>query len=525
MYTYIVIDDEALIRKGLIKKLDDLKNTAICIGEASNGDEALSIIEKSNPDIIITDMNMPVMDGTAFLPLLSEKYPNKRIIVISGYKDFEYMKHAISAKAIDYVLKPFGREEIQNALLNAIKSIENEVFINKKIISIETEKEHARYEYDIQNLKNSILGYNKEEFSITSDKLKSITQIHNIILITLHSIYPINEDEFQNFMQQNGFGDLAVYLQSNPNGNIGFLILFVPEKSALNYKNLCRQIIWGINAYFGAISNNFSFGISKIHTDLNNLHEAFNETISALDFKKIGDENKYYFYNDEKISPICIEWDKLDEFLFRLETGMTKDVEVLLNKLFDSILNSPKYKIGDVKYFCLQLAEKSKTVLSDYLEKINMNSFSSSIQNILNSLFSINEIKEYCIRFFSNISESLKDKNIYSSNDLIEKIKIYINKNYQKNLSVEFLSSLFYLNRSYCSSIFKKKTGEKLVDYINSVRIEKAKRLLESTDKKMYQISKAVGYDNVKYFFRIFKSKEKISPEQYRNLLKKNFYS
>ncbi len=521
LYTYIVIDDEPLIRKGVIKKLEDLNYTAICIGEASNGKEAFSIIEKLNPNIIITDMNMPVMDGTDFLPLLYEKYPNKKIIVISGYKDFEYMKHAISAKAVDYVLKPFSREEIQKSLLEAIKSIENETFINEKIISAESEKERAMYEYDLQNLRNSILGYNKEKISISSNKLKSINQTYNIILITIHSINFINENEVQDFILERGFGDLSLYLQNSRNKNIGFLILFIPEKSALNYKNLCKQIIWEINEYFKTSASNLSFGISQVHAELNNLHEAFNETVLALDFKKSNDKANYYFYNGEKISPTFIEWNRLDEFLFRLETGMTKEVNSLLNELFNYILSIKEYRIGDIKYFCLQIIEKSKIVLTDYFERINLNSFSSSVQNIFNTIFSINEIKDYCIRFFENISENLKDKNIYSSNNLIEKIKIYINKNYQKNLSVEFLSSLFYLNRTYCSFIFKEKTGTKLVDYINSIRIEKAKQLLKSTDKKMYQISKAVGYDNVKYFFRVFKSKEKITPEQYRSSFKK----
>lgn len=88
MYTYIIIDDEELIRKGIIKKLSAVQDTVNCIGEASNGQEALCLIDERNPDIIITDMKMPLLDGSALLPLLAQKYPQKRIIVISGYKDF-----------------------------------------------------------------------------------------------------------------------------------------------------------------------------------------------------------------------------------------------------------------------------------------------------------------------------------------------------------------------------------------------------------------------------------------------------
>lgn len=101
-------------------------------------------------------------------------------------------------------------------------------------------------------------------------------------------------------------------------------------------------------------------------------------------------------------------------------------------------------------------------------------------------------------------------------NDVVEKMKTYVGRNYKNNVTVDFLSSLFYMNRSYCSHLFRVKTGRKLVDYMNSVRIEKAKRLLLDSDKKMYQIAKAVGYDNVKYFFRVFRKSEGKTPEQYR---------
>ena len=110
----------------------------------------------------------------------------------------------------------------------------------------------------------------------------------------------------------------------------------------------------------------------------------------------------------------------------------------------------------------------------------------------------------------------VKSKSVYNDNNLIDQIKIYIRRNYSKNLTQEFIASLFYLNRSYLSQLFKKKTGEKFVDFLNDVRIEKAKELLTNTDKKMYSIAKAVGYDNTKYFFRIFKKRMGITPEQYR---------
>ena len=115
-----------------------------------------------------------------------------------------------------------------------------------------------------------------------------------------------------------------------------------------------------------------------------------------------------------------------------------------------------------------------------------------------------------------NITEMLKTESIYALEDVVEKIQLYMRHNYQKNLTQDFIASLFYLNRSYLSTLFKHRTGMKFIDYLNEIRIEKAKEMLSGSSRKMYQISKAVGYDNPKYFFRIFKKKTGLTPEQYR---------
>ncbi len=125
MYTYIIIDDETLIRKGTIKKLERTAHEVDCIAEASEGAEGIALIEKLQPDFVILDMQMPGMNGTELLPYLAEHYPDMPLIVISGYRDFNYLKHAFSADAIDYLLKPFGHEAIGACVEKAIERLKN----------------------------------------------------------------------------------------------------------------------------------------------------------------------------------------------------------------------------------------------------------------------------------------------------------------------------------------------------------------------------------------------------------------
>lgn len=516
MYHYIVIDDEELTRKGTIAKLADLADLVNCVGEAGDGQEALDLIVRHNPDIIITDMNMPNMDGTYLLPILAEKYPEKPIIVISGYKNFEYTKHAIKAKAVDYLLKPFGEEEIQLSIKNAISTLNDTASVQNKLVSNETDKERAYYEYDIQSLKNTILGFHTEKLTFTSKKLSHMNHSYKLNLLTLHSKNQLAETEMQSYLHENGFGDLALYLQHNNNKHLGFLILFIPENAVLTPESLCIQVAKGLLHYFDSMKASISIGISNTHNELTHLNTAFSETVQALNTKKLCDNNQFYYYVKTESHPINLNWARTDELLFRIEAGMPEQVEILIDKLFKYFTTFTNATYADIKYYCFQLSDATRAIVANYIEKISINAVSSSTQNILNTMFDLSELKNFYMQFFTNIADILYDHGEYVTDDVIEKMQTYAQKNYSKNLTVDLLACFFNKNRSYLSHLFKEKTGVKFVDYLSDIRINKAKSLLATTDKKMYQIAKLIGYDNVKYFFRVFKKKTGKTPEQWR---------
>ena len=516
MYTCVIIDDERLIQQGTAKKIEPLKDIISCVGFADNGEEALSLIADTNPDIIITDMNMPIMDGTQLLPILTEQYPSKPLIVISGYKDFEYMKHAISAKAIDYILKPFSKEILQEAVLSAIKQLAMNTSIQSQMISSKEQQELACYDYDVQLLTDVILGYHKQEFQLSSERLGFINKTHNLVLITIHSNPAIDKKLLQEFLSENSFGDLALFLQHTHNQQMGFLILFLPEQLAMNIATLCKQVIQSLVQLFFETKIDVLFGVSHKHSSLLDLHTAFSETVMALNSRLISSSENTHFFSSSLPEPRNFYWPSFDEFLFRLETGEQTSITNLLNDLFDIFEEQSNYTIYDIKFYCFWLSTQATALINDYFEQIASGSGSTSMKNILDTIFTLAELKIYYLQFFQNIANILKEKSIYSIEDTIEKIKIYVNKHYSRTLTIEFLSSLFYLNRSYCSSLFKERTGETFVNYLNMVRLTNAKQLLVNTEKKMYQIAKQVGYENPKYFFRIFKKYEHCTPEQYR---------
>ena len=502
MYTYIVIDDESLIRKGTIKKLQPMEEQITCIGEADNGKAGIELIQEVHPDIVILDMQMPIMGGKELLPYLAESYPDMPLIVISGYRDFDYVKQAISAAAIDYILKPFSKEAIQDCISRAIERLEDSQTLSR-VTDSDEEKEAAYYDYDIQHLTNLILGYHVGEGSISSKRLNFINDTHQLVLLTLYFESPsqIQEVNIQHWLEDGGFGDLALYLPNTASNQMGFLILFMPNTEVIHSRRLVDQISSALTDYVRHLQNSLIIGISQPHSDLSELHDAFEETSAALNRQKLNGDSENIFYYKEAAEPRSFIWEQEEEFLFRVEAGMAAEVQDLTEQLFDLMARTSDFSLADAKYYCYYLSGQCR------------------IQNVVNYIFSLEELKDYYYQFFMNITELLKAESIYSGDDVVEKIQTYMQHNYQKNLTQDFIASLFYLNRSYLSTLFKQKTGMKFVDYLNEVRIEKSKELLKDSNRKMYQISKAVGYDNPKYFFRIFKKKTGMTPEQYREML------
>ena len=514
MYTYIIVDDESLIRKGTIKKLAPMQDKVQCIGEADDGASGIELIQEKKPDFVITDMQMPGMHGTDFLAYLAEHYPGMPIIVISGYRDFDYIKQAITADAIDYLLKPFGKEALQECVQRAIDRLESSETISRQLTDSFEQKEAAYYEYDRQYLTNLILGYRTGETAISSQKLKFVNETHRMMLLTLcFSSAPLEYD-VQKWLDDGGFGDLALYLPG-PAPLVSYLVLFLPNAGAIPPENMVGQISTALIQDSNRNGLNLLIGISQVHSDLNELHTAFTEAANALDRQMLHGTSRQYFLYEGPDTPRQIVWDKEDEFLFRIEAGMEQEVTELTARLFSWFETIPGLTLDDAKYYCYTVSDQCRRILSFYLKQ-DAASSSGSMQNVVRQMFRLSELEEYYTQYFRNIALLLKTESVYACDDAVEKIRIYIQRNYQKDLNQDFIASLFYMNRSYLSTLFRQRTGVKFVDYLNEVRIEKAKEMLSGSDRKMYQVSRAVGYDNPKYFFRVFKKVTGMTPEQYR---------
>ena len=518
MYTYIIVDDEPLIRRGMLKKLHSFSNEIQFAGEANNGMDALELIREVNPDIIFTDMRMPEMDGKSFLKALQNDFPEKKIIVISGYSDFEYMQEAISAKVVGYLLKPFNREEIHAVMQKAIDLIDQERTFKQKLETTETEKEEMKFQADLQVLNNVIIGISKN-FQPKSITFKTIYEGYQFILFTLYSTTNLEHYLHHTTLMDNMSSNCFISIPNSQNEHIYFFLYYYKD---INPRDLQQALSLKGNLLFECISSaiskdNLYLGISKTKQSLLHLNEAYIETASALNNRLIMDNNQIYFYEGIQTAMDIPKWEKTNELLFHIESGNTDKVLELTSDYFNFIFQIPFLRISTVKSLCENLIHEVRNMLSKYFDSIEKDSSSSSFESMLETAFDIESIKSYHFQLLPNLSEMFKEKNIYASENIIDNIKTYITKNYDKELTLNNISTLFFINPSYCSYLFKEKTGENFIDYVNRLRIEKAKLMLKGSSEKVYKIAKSLGFDNPKYFFRLFKKLTGYTPEEYRS--------
>lgn len=503
MYTYIIIDDERLIRLGLISKVKEITSEKFeCIGEAENGQGGLKLLEEIEPDIIITDMKMAKMDGVEFLQKLCEKYPNIPVIVISGYKAFDYMSQAIEHGVVGYVLKPFSTEEIEKQLLKAISRIEQQNHITKmqeKISNLEQTRE------DMEFVKIITEPWNEE-----SEQTKGLCRDNWHVLINLYT----NVSDEMNILRECMKGiwqkeDYACFENTALPGQ--YLILFSAQE-----KPEAERIRNEIPGFLSAMkirnhSGKFYAAVSSCMKDIAQIHRAYQGNEKMLKEVCLNESVKFFYdgevslrnkktYTDDEIQNLMVmikyepegSQKAMKRFFERFSTQDTlKDIGASCKKI-----------LSRIDEWALENQVETDDIMGVFYQRYR---FCDSIEKMEK------EISGYA----NLISLSIQRKS-YSDDYIYEQMCKYIRENYYKKITLQTLETRFYLSAAQCSNILKKYMKKGLNVYLMEIRIEKAKELLDKTSMSVEQISKEVGYPNPKYFFRMFKQATTFTPIEYR---------
>lgn len=470
----LIVEDEKMIRQGIVAMLKRMPVTIGEIFESRNGEEALEILKNNNIDLMITDIRMPRMDGITLVKKIQE-LPNKpMVIVVSGYDDFNYAVEVLRQGVRDYLLKPIEREKFTKVIMQ----IQQE---------IESRREETQMEQKIGSQQLKYLLLNKE---ITAEEITTIEkQFSKMFPSETYILCCMNEKpEFV-------MVDPAVYYLSDMEGQC--LILLEPDKFATHIEEQ---------------GSDYGMGISSVHKGISELPRAYQEALFA---------RKEAFVK-------CLPFHYYEDFQYQYET-----IPDDFPQQFVQLFGTQKVEDGLKKFGNIRFKARMNRISSDTLIEITRHILEQLIENYERIIeFDMEEFQKLRepLRYQSaDQYYELLDNWIRTMQQLImeefddyknkEKINMaiqYIKDHYKTELNMAVVSNMISMNYSLFSLNFKQYTGMNFVNYLKKIRIDEAKRLLEETEEKIIDISQMVGYDNEKHFMKTFKSVCGVSPSEYR---------
>ena len=501
----LIVEDEVMIREGLAKLIKSHTGHTVA-GEASNGQEGLNLALRLRPELVITDIRMPVMDGLQMIEKLHDMNLNTRAVILSGYSEFEYAKKAIYYGVEDYLLKPLAAEDIVDVLERIEKKMEEEEQKNagtpgqciKELVygGLLSEEEAGRiraicgfepdshYKLYLGYTGEAPIGYEEEIYA----KWEQISR--QLPAITLH-------------MASDKMRRRFICLAALPDtGDAPYLLGQAVERRIVRpYRQRSERAVWA------EVPADCLEDIQKAARDAESLlKEAMPVTDGGLLTRERMDRigwKEFHFPADigmEIKNALCRGlWDAAREsgemFIRYMEDGPYKEQEIrqAYLKAVYLLLDTVREIDGDA-YSQLQNAD----LLSKCTEAVTLREMEQNYRDGMALVCSPRRMKEDI------------------SNYTIKRAINYIREHYKEGISLEDVAGRLGITPEYLSTLFNREMGENFSTFLRKFRISHAKRLLKGTDMKVYEIAEAVGYTDPKYFARVFKDELGVSPGEYR---------
>ena len=513
MFKLLIVDDESYTRNGIIDMISWDKLNISEIRQAFDGIDALEIIKDFNPDVILTDIKMPRMNGIDLAINIRNSNPNCEIIFMSSYSDKIYLKSAIQLNAVNYIEKPLDLDELHNSIKNATfdilktkdiqEDIENKIALDLlKSSSITNAINNIKNNYS----KNFIDNLNNKFFvNVIVYLVNEITENKSIILTKIKNL--INNYKFEGFI---GF----------KNNNSLIINLFSPNLTFdYNSNNSLELLLLSISEYLNNFTNHY-ICIGSIESSLNSIYLSYDNAKIALNNSFSFNYNSIIFSSN--FLDITKENKKVNykDFEILLKNKNKNDIFNYTQKLFKNFKTYGNYSFSFIKdvYYNLVI------ITINYYKTKNIEIYNiHKSENLLSTILSFNniyELNDFLWEKLNLIFDSDLNKNKIS--EPIEKIIEFIDNNYTNpNFSLDEVSKNTYLSSSYICVIFKDFMGITLNKYVNELRINKAKELLKDNNIKLKDIAIKTGYSDGNYFTKIFKKETGYNPSDYRrNFLK-----
>lgn len=534
LYSIILVDDEEEVRKSIIKQIDWESAGFEVVGDAENGEDGLEKIELLEPNVVLTDIRMPYMDGLTLTEKIRQRYPSTKVVIFSGYDDFEYAQRAIKLNVTEYILKPVNVEELTSILKRIKSGLDEEIEEKRNVNSLREnyrkslpiireqffndmvhrqmpvsfiESKLEEYDIPIAGAKRWIIGaIDVEKGDDRSKKTLSLHQEEELIPISVKQIVAEKLSSYCRFslFQSVAEAQMVAIVALDDNTITGLIDVF---------GDICKEVK-------RILEVPVTIGIGHSCSHLSQIIRSYQSAVEALGYKAVVGGGSTIYINDmEPVGGGKLKFDNNDEseYIAAVKFGPDEKIKAVTARIAEK-LASAKVHYRQKQVYVFGVLNTIIQVIQQY--DINLEEILGGeleYLNVIDMLQKRDDFGEWLFNTTLTINQAINNERDVTTRHIIQEAKQYIMDNYQNpDLSVEMICRHLHMSPAYFSTIFKKETGQAYIAYLTEVRLNKAVDLLNKTDDKTYIIASKVGYQEQNYFSYVFKKKYGVSPTKFR---------
>lgn len=517
MIKVLIADDETLVRAGIKAVLPWEENGFEVIGEAWDGDDAYKKILTLKPDILITDIKMPKVDGITLLKKIKDENIPIKSIILSCFDDFDLVREGMKYGAKDYILKLSIEPSQLLAVLNEIKA---ELLVEKP-----NSEEFILHNQDFKYL--FIKKLLKHDF-FSEEQIRNV--IYNLGLsISLHHYHLIqllSEQRIMNSTEQSKQSETLIYnildqICKRQSGNEivplekeGFLIIH----NKGSWHNIRTQISASMKEY---ANTRVYFGSSQLLNSYQDFETGMKQSKKALECSVFYDRAEETEYKDICSSSIPTFTYQQEQELYQALLSSNKEHAWNVCRQMLENLRKSLYPPAECFSYIMEILGIYRRAGRYYNISIHTMEFcGKNIYEYIKSMDTLHDCENVLCKFTEKLTDAIQNFCMPGERNEILSIKEYVRLHYNENIDLNTVAKLVNISPSHLSSLFKKETGKNFSSYLTEVRMEEAKRLLRNPHAMIYEVAEQTGYANSGYFGKAFKKFFGITPEEYKKNMK-----
>ena len=530
-YSVLLVDDEEDVIRIIMKKLDWESMGLTIIGHAANGVEALEMAEELSPDIVMTDIKMPYMDGLTLCKKLKELSRTIRVIIFSGFDEFEYAKEAIKMEAAEYLLKPVNAVELKEVFERVKNDLDRELDEKRN-----TDKLRAYYMESLPVLQESFymallegriapeqIGRYMDSYQV---QLKGPYYVVTVLHISQQSLEEESRmDPFLQAVSVRKFAEeqvedrwrsrVVIYL-----GDIIMISQMHSREEMLEYTNemdrLCRMAKKVCNARITA-------GIGYLCDNLEQLPLSYQGAKQAVSYRVLyGNTRAISISEVEPAEHAELNWEDvystyIQQIMKKVRIGEGDELEKAISQ-FTEWLSGEQISMQKYRIVMMELvAELFRFTASHNLNPENVFGGNGDVYSQVLQMESAEVLDRWLRRVCTNLQNAVMNERQDSTKFFVKNAEEYVKEHFaDQDLGVDEVCRKLNVSAAYFSTIFKKETGKTFVRYLTDYRMEKAVNMLMTGNEKTYVIAEKVGYAEPNYFSYVFKKQFGMSPSKYK---------